>query len=275
MTNVDCYNCGSANYRFYASENGFDLVKCLECGLLFVNPRPTLQEIAQAHIYGVHQGSTKLEVTGSFNEEKIGVYLNVLKALYGTELDHEKKTLLDIGCGHGEFIAAIQQFSNNKVVATGMEPNVHKQRSAQKRGLDVSYFDIDTHTRRYDFLSLLNVYSHLPDPKESLMRWKDLLKHDGELLLETGDTANLSSKYHHRPFCLPDHLSFASEDIVVNILEKSGFEILDVKKYPKLRVSTRVVKEIVKLFWPNKKSMIKHMLKTYSRDMYVRAKLGS
>ena len=273
MIDVKCYNCGSDNHRFYASENGFALVKCLECGLLYVNSRPTLEEIAQAHEYGVHQGSAKLEVTGSFAEERIGNYLTILEDLYGTELGHGKKTWLDIGCGHGEFIAAVQQFSNNRVLATGMEPNVQKQRSAQRRGLDVSYFDVDTHTRRYDFFSLLNVYSHLPNPKESLMHWKDLLKPGGELLLETGDTANLHSKYHHRPFYLPDHLSFASEDIVVNILEKSGFEILDVKKYPKFKISTRVVKEIVKLFWPKKKSTIRHLLKTYGRDMYVRAKL--
>jgi len=271
---VNCYNCGADNNEFYASENGFTIVKCLECGLLYVTPRPTLAEIAKAYECGVHQGSTKLKVTGRFARELISGYCRVMKDFYGTELSHQKSTWLDIGCGYGEFIHALQRVSKNNVIARGVEPNIHKQKSARKRGLDVSYFDLGICTEQYDFISLLNVYSHLPNPKKSLMDWKRLLKPRGELLLETGDAATLDSTDIPRPLYLPDHLSFASEDIVVNILKKSGFEVIDIRKYcsPK-HSATSVVKETLKLFLPNRKSTIKVLLKGYKRDMYVRAKL--
>ena len=43
-----------------------------------------------------------------------------------------------------------------------------------------------------------------------------------------------------RPFYLPDHLSFASESIIIRILERLGFEILSVKKYPSSSNNTNI-----------------------------------
>lgn len=275
LEDVNCYNCEFDSHTYYAHENGFTLVKCLGCGLLYVTPRPSDEEIAQAHKYGVHKGDSRLEVTGQFDIVKVKNYLSVLGNLFGTKLTREKKTWLDIGCGHGEFITALQNFSQNNVLAKGIEPNVNKQKTARERGLDVSYFDLNTHNTQYDFISLLNVYSHLPNPKTTLINWKHLLKQGGELLLETGDTANLDSKDHLRPFNLPDHLSFASEKVVVNILKKAGFEITAIKKYPAFKWDTvKIIKETAKIFLPSKNSQIKQYIKSYDTDMYIKAKMA-
>jgi SAM-dependent methyltransferase len=236
MQMVKCYNCQSNKNTFYASENSFNLVKCNECGLLFVNPRPDNEEISRAHKVGVHRGSEELHMTGSFSLSKISIYRDIFKDIYGDDFCLDNISWLDIGCGHGEFLLALQQVGGGRIIAKGLEPNAHKQKSAQERGLDVSNFEIDEHNEKYDVISLLNVYSHLPDPPAILLDWKRLLMSGGELLLETGDTASLLSKNHYRPFDLPDHLSFASEKIVVDILERVGFEIVSVNKYPYLRI---------------------------------------
>ncbi|MCE5212460.1 MAG: class I SAM-dependent methyltransferase [Deltaproteobacteria bacterium] len=225
-----CYNCESEQHKFYAQENGFQLVKCDKCGLLFVNNRPNDDEITQAHMQGKHRGINDFSVTGSYNSKKIPQYLHILKDLFSDDL--KAKTWLDIGCGHGEFITAVQTYSKNRIDVKGTDPNVHKQKSAQMRGLNVSYFDIDSHKERYDIISMLNVYSHLPNPPTFLKSLKKLLYPGSELILETGDTADFKAQDHYRPFYLPDHLSFASERIVVDILEKLGFEIVCIKKYP-------------------------------------------
>lgn len=276
MIDVDCYNCGSKENTFYASENGFNLVKCPGCGLLYVSPRPTPEEVTQANKYGVHPGEKTLKVTKNFNRFKINKSIRVLRDFFGAELAHEEKSWLDIGCGYGEFIMALHAVSEDRIKAKGLEPNIIKQEWAQRKGLDVSCFDLNNHATRYDFISLLNVYSHLPNPAAELLNWKHLLKAGGELLLETGDTANLESKDHYRPFNLPDHLSFASEEIVVSILERIGFTITDIKKYPPIPMTPELVaKEIIKIFWPTKTSRIRYLFNGYTTDMYIRAKLMS
>lgn len=282
LVETGCYNCGSSGHTPYAAENGFCLVKCAACGLLYVTPRPDENQIAKAHECGVHQGQSELDMTGVFHEFTIPGYLKVLKDLYGCELEARTRTWLDIGCGHGEFLIAVQRSSNGRVSARGLEPNQHKQRSARSRGLEVTYFDLRTHTEQYDVVSLLNVYSHLPNPPEFLRLCKGLLKPGGELLLETGDTADLPRDEHPRPFLLPDHLSFASERIVLDMLQRWGFRALAVRKYPafpfKCEVS-RWLKEIVKLAWPGKQSQLGTLVEEYRRssryvtDMYVRSVL--
>jgi SAM-dependent methyltransferase len=279
MEQVNCYHCGSDRKSFYATENGYTLVKCDVCGLLYVSPRPSVEEIDKANMFGVHEGNFRLEVSGQYDEAKVEVYLSVLGEFFGGELDESDesdKSWLDIGCGHGEFIHALEMFSQDKVKPRGLEPNVNKQESARKRGLDVGYFDLETHDTKYDFISLLNVYSHLPDPMKTLTAWRRLLKPGGEIFLETGDTASLGSEDHYRPFNLPSHLSFASQDIVVDILRKVGFEITKIRKYPVFEVDfVRLVKEAIKYFLPNRTSRIKYLLRRrlYVTDMYIRARL--
>jgi SAM-dependent methyltransferase len=275
MERVNCYNCESEENKFYFKENGFILVKCSQCGLLYVNLVPSKEEIDEAVMSGVHVGEKQLNVSTCFNNCRIKEYLNILNRFFGSSFSDSKKTWLDIGCGNGEFIRALNIFSNN-IIAKGMEPNINKQITARKRGLDVTYFDLDNHTLKYDFISLLNVYSHLPNPKANLSNWKKLLKPGGELFLETGDTANLNSKEHYKPFNLPDHLIFASEDIVVNILRKIGFEIIEINKFPAFKSDIiTIAKEIAIVFLPNKTSRLKYLFnrKLYNTDMYIRARL--
>ncbi|SRR6266852_4186486 len=282
MINVLCYNCGSSQHEFYASENGFNLVKCSQCGLLYVNPRPSDEEIQESTKLGVHRGQHTVESTGRFMSEKLASYSTILQDIYHTELIDKKRTWLDVGCGHGELMMALDRFSQGHVVAKGLEPNLHKVKAASGRGLDVSYFDLSAHNQQYDVVSILNVYSHLTSPPEFLLLLKRCMKVGGELLLETGDTANLLAREHDRPFLLPDHLSFTSEEVMRGLLEKSGFDVLSVHKYPALNLQfmkTRVLKELVKVVLPNRRSQIWTLYSQYrlskkcKTDMYVRARL--
>jgi len=67
MIAVSCYNCASITYTNYLAENGFNLVKCKRCGLLYVNPRLDDSEINEATKIGTHKGIKDLMVTGSYD----------------------------------------------------------------------------------------------------------------------------------------------------------------------------------------------------------------
>jgi len=179
---------------------------------------------------------------------------------------------------------AVQQYANGGVTVRGNEPNVYKQRSARQRDLSVDYFDPETHGTRYDFISLLNVYSHLPNPPAFLESLTRIMKPGCELILQTGDTANLASADHYRPFYLPDHLSFASEEIIVGILKKLGFQIVRVQKYPLIRtdahtIAIELLKGMRALVMPRYRysSKLRYLpkhRKYRDTDMFVRARLA-
>jgi len=283
MIDVACYSCGSRQHTPYATENGCNLVKCVECGLLYTSPRPSDEEIEEGVKIGVHRGETTLTSTGRYMPIKVAIYHKVLTDIYETELQNRKRSWLDVGCGHGELLVALQELSRNKVVGKGIEPNQHKIAASRQRGLDISYFDLASHNESYDMISLLNVYSHLTNPPEFFRLVWRRLKPNGEILLETGDTANLQPDQHPRPFLIPDHLSFGSQEIITKLLKDAGFEIISVKKYPAIKVQfmkANILKDIIKAFLPHQKTQLSDVFSLfraakYRTDMWIRARVAT
>jgi hypothetical protein len=80
---------------------------------------------------------------------------------------------------------------------------------------------------------------------------KKLLNPEGELILQTGDKADISPKEHARSLYLPGHLSFASESTMVGILAYMGFKVQTIEKYPNERFNLgRIAKELIKFVLP-------------------------
>lgn len=276
LAGVACYYCGSSSSQPFATENGFDLVRCSGCGLLYVSPRPHEHDIAEAVRQGLHPGN--LEVTGRFYPPHLWEYRRVLRDLYGYELSENNRTWLDVGCGHGEFLLTLKQIAGSNVTAVGSEPNEHKQRSARSRGLDVTFIPLDQDDRTYDYISLLNVYSHIPDPGAFLELLRRRLNPGGELVLQTSDNSDLTPDTFFRPMYLPDHLSFATEQIVTGLLQRKGFRIIQIRKYPAfppvgtfLRIGMHLAMgRISKVKVLARNYLVSRRLKT---DMWIRAAL--
>jgi len=104
---------------------------------------------------------------------------------------------LDIGCGHGEFIRAISILFYDEILIRGLEPNIPKRQSAKNQGLDVDFFELKECREKFDFISSLNVFSHLPNPVREIEISCGLLNDNGEILLQTEDSGNLDGKGHH------------------------------------------------------------------------------
>src|SRR5690606_11536202 len=138
----------------------------------------------------------------------------------------------------------------------------------------VSYFNLFTHEGKYNIISLLNVYSHLPDPGVFISRCRNMLVPGGELIIQTGDSAHFSPEDHYRPFFLPDHLSFASAQILRDILTRNGFVVISVLCFRRVYLHiVSIAKELLKVVWARQKSRLKYMFNNkYRTDMFVRAR---
>lgn len=272
---IECYNCKSKGHQFFAKENGFNLVECNNCKLLFVENPPSFSQISTSNEQGLHKGDDDLNVTGSFNQTKISFYKEMIACLFNIN-ELKSKNWLDIGCGYGELLMTLNNISKN-ITALGSEPNKVKSAFAQSKGLDVGFIDIKEINTKYDVISLLNVYSHLPNPVDFLKTLKSKLNVSGELLIETGDITYYNPKNIPRPLYLPDHLSFTTEKNLIELLEGLGFEIVGIKKYPIINKNIKTfLKEFVKLILPNYTTRIHYFFyddNLLNTDMYIRAKL--
>jgi len=227
---IPCPLCSSNHFSLWASENGFDCVRCSSCGLLFVNPRPTMNTIEQAVTHGVHSldGMGKINVRARREAHKVSSNKRLIKSLFG-EIIHNSKPFswLDIGAGYGELVEALLKIAPRGSRIEGIEPMSFKVNYAQSLGLPIRACYLNKITSSYDFISILDIFSHIPDFRSFLKDIKEVLNPEGQILIKTGNAADIGHRRNFPgPLTLPDHLVFAGKKQLARFLDEAGFDIV-------------------------------------------------
>lgn len=248
LESIACPLCGGSHADPWGAENGFACVKCGDCGLVYVNPRPSLEDISHANEIGEHRTADEvLHVVFKRSLRKASRYAATVRAVFPDRVASATPVRwLDIGAGFGELVEVLQSILPAGSQVMGIEPMAPKAIDAQKRGLPVYQADLSQIAERFDVISLINVFSHIPDFRDFLARLRPLLREGGELFVETGNGGDLSSMREYPDLLyLPDHLVFAGETHLREYLEESGFSVLSTTT---VRVDTaaRFGKDLIK-----------------------------
>jgi 2-polyprenyl-3-methyl-5-hydroxy-6-metoxy-1,4-benzoquinol methylase len=273
---IVCPYCNNSQSIPWAKENGFMAVKCKECGLIYVNPRPNLNLINEAVRTGVHKEVDHRKT--AINRRvlsKVYIYKKIIRSMFADIWANPRKiSWLDVGAGYGELVEAVSALSIPGSKIEGLEPMKCKVDYAKERGLAVREGFIGVVNEKYDFLSLINVFSHIPDFRKFLKDIRNVLKVNGEIFIETGNIGDLISR-HNVPteLDLPDHLVFAGEEHIVGYLTEAAFSIIEIKRIRKDGF-INYAKNIAKLLLGRKVVLAIPYTSPY-RTILIRAKLRS
>ena len=273
---VPCPYCGAADYAPWASELGFVAGRCAGCGLIYVNPRPTQNLISAAVRTGAHGAEAKgLRVTSRRIPSKVSRYRALLGHLFSDVWNSGKAvSWLDVGAGYGEVVEAVTQLAPAGSRVEGVEPMAPKAANARARGLPVDEGYLRPTHPKVDFVSLVDVFSHLPDFGAFLNDVVAVLEPNGEMFIETGNLADLSERNEFPgELGLPDHLVFAGERHMRGFLERAGFEIVRVEG---IRIDDvpNLIKNIVKKAL-RRPAQICFPYQSGYRQLLIRARLRS
>lgn len=231
LESVSCPFCQSNESNHWVTENGFNAVKCRECGLIYVNPRNIQSVVDKAVTTGHHSEVLGgRNVVGRRSKRKVLKYRRVLGRLFN-DVWSENRTIswLDIGAGFGEIVEALSSLAPKGSQVHGIEPMGPKAQNAQSRGILVREGYLNSVKESYDFVSLVDVFSHLPDFRPFLLEIKNVLNDGGQIYLQTGNIADLrGSNDVPTQLDLPDHLVFAGEKHIIAYLEEAGFKIIEI-----------------------------------------------
>ncbi|MBX9884566.1 MAG: class I SAM-dependent methyltransferase [Novosphingobium sp.] len=235
LETIACPNCRTSESSVWGHESGFVAVKCSSCGLVYVNPRPREDAISDANKIGLHPGDEKaLDVTYRRIPGKIPHYSAILREMFAEERAAGLAVKwLDVGAGYGEFIEAVLATMPPGSEALGIDPMAPKVKVAQSRGLPVYSRELSEVGDGYDVISLINVYSHIPDFDEFGAMLASKLKPGGILFIETGNIAAVTREQFPDTLLLPDHLVFSSLPQMRMIFERLG---MDLPLYKETRV---------------------------------------
>ena len=276
LENIDCPYCGESRSTPWANENGFTAVKCSGCGIVYVNPRPSISLIYEAVQTGVH---TDVEHERTAIARRVGAKVTFYKAILASMFDDVWQTRkhiswLDVGAGYGEVVEAVTLLATSGSKIEGIEPMKPKAAHAQARGLCIREAYVSDVQDKYDYVSVINVFSHIPDFRDFLKSVKNVLTVNGEILIETGNTGDLQSREDvPGELDLPDHLVFAGEKHIIGYLSESCFSILKIRRIRKDGFMNGA-KNIVKKLLGRKVSLAIPYTSPY-RSILIRAKLMS
>jgi SAM-dependent methyltransferase len=207
----ECDLCGETNYvvekiflanewdsvkKFYQSSkqmnpfqylpNKFELLKCLNCGLMYVNPRIkdwVVNRFYDEYLSGKYEGYIR-NYDSSFRETLFKEYFHLIKGFL--EKNEEERTFLDIGCANGEFVKI---FKENGYRSYGIEVAPLVAEKAKNFGEvfigDVEFELKKLHPDSFNVIALVDSIEHFSSPRRTMELVYDKLKSSGVVFIET------------------------------------------------------------------------------------------
>jgi SAM-dependent methyltransferase len=234
LETIACPYCASSRHHAWAQELGFTTVRCADCGLLYCNPRPAAAFIDAAVRTGAHGPEAQgLVVTARRIAGKVARYHRVFSEMFDDLWSAGRPiSWLDVGAGYGEVLEAVNALAPAGSRICGLEPMHPKAVKARERGLTIVEDYLRPGQPKVQVISVVDVFSHIPDFGAFLGDVCAVLEPGGELYVETGNLADLATRDEFPgELGLPDHLVFAGEKHLLGYLDRAGFDIVRIRRW--------------------------------------------
>ena len=229
LESVPCDLCGGGDSVLEVEENGFHIVRCRGCGLVFCNPRPTPAELRRFYDrYYAPESEDLWEVQMRRPFEREGLQFLASRSA--------PDRVLDVGCGCGFFLDMMRSAGWE---TTGVEVSAPAVRYAREElGLDVIQGQVEEAelpAESFGAATLWYVLEHVPNPSAVLAAAFAALRPGGVVLVRVPNRnvkidrllARLGA-VGRRLFliCPPRHLFDYTPETLTRLLDKAGFRTL-------------------------------------------------
>jgi hypothetical protein len=140
--------------------------------------------------------------------------------------------VLDVGCYDGSFLSHL----NGGFERFGLEPNEDAARKAERSGIHILGKATTDIPARFSAqaVTAFDVIEHIQDPRNFLKQLRDAAGDNGFIIIASGTTSApsfrfMSSRYWY--CCLPEHLSFISEEWCKKTAHVLGLDIESMERY--------------------------------------------
>ena len=282
MENVTCNLCGSTNtpLLFHTRDRGsgcFQIVRCPDCALVFVNPRPTEKVISAYYpddYYPYFEGyrtATRLnrlkrwfaraiaqEYDGHCKQKDVpnkrGWWRKVVVRPFRYSLQRlppyvEGGRILDIGCAVGKDLDLARELGWETV---GVEISERAAAQARAKGHQVFTGTLEQasyHESSFHAVVMWDVLEHLHNPLGTLKEISRILKPGGSLLGKALSIYSFQGRVFRDKWWpgmdVPRHLYFYSPRLLADMLDAAGLELAHVS----FLSSPRCMAESLQLTW--------------------------
>lgn len=229
MEEMKCIFCETESNHVVIDENGYKGKKCPHCGLIYISPRPSFEEIVD--LYGHNNASISAEshISDAFQKRLYARHhLRIIRSFV------KSGALLEIGAGAGYFLDEARKIGFypfglefNPVQANFIRNKLNI--TCEESPLCVSIFE----GKKFDVVYHCDVISHFFDPISDFRKINEIMNDSSFLIFETGNLGEVDQNYfkYFQRFQYPDHLFFFSTDNLIDLLERTGFKFIKIYRY--------------------------------------------
>ena len=220
----NCPICQSEKHTFWrqgidhnVSQDTFKITECNGCGFRFTNPIPseeTIGDYYKSENYISHSSTKKGIINKIYHkvrERAIKQKEQLISSL------SKSKTLLDIGCGTGDFLGYCK---NKNWECLGLEPDQSARELALKNN-NVIAENLDQlksiQSESRDVITMWHVLEHVYNLNEDIQEYKRILKPGGHLIVAVPNCSSHDASHYQEHWAaldLPIHLyHFQPKDI--------------------------------------------------------------
>ena len=205
-----CILCNASKFRIILQKDRWKYCRCLNCGLVSLHPRPTVQELMKNYEDYLPTPSEEIDKWEKMVKQIIDKSADLIEARTNTS----RGKLLDVGCGYGFFLKEMKlrgwDVEGVEVSQTG------RQYSQDKWSIHVysqPLEDLDIPENSFDVVTLFYLIEHVNDPLVLLREVNRIIRPGGLILLRWPHTTPivrilgpLSRKLdlYHTPYHLYD-----------------------------------------------------------------------
>jgi 2-polyprenyl-3-methyl-5-hydroxy-6-metoxy-1,4-benzoquinol methylase len=187
MEEIPCIFCNKSTEHIVIEEEGYKGRKCPTCGLIYISPRPSLDEIRNLYRLDHSHISAKSLISDFVSKKLVAKHhLRIIKKFI------RNGSMLEIGAGAGHFLNEARKEGFD---VYGVEPNEVLAKFIEEkigipcgRVLDDSLFN----GKEFDVIYHCDVISHFYDPIQEFEKINRRLKKYGLLVFETGNLGMLN-----------------------------------------------------------------------------------
>lgn len=237
---IRCCICTSTDTRTFLIRKKDSLIKCLNCGVIFVWPFPTQKQIkriyTQEHFTKVDPKDKNQSGYGSYFKEE-HLWEKIAEKQVEIIKQYKKEgNLLDVGCGLGMFLLKAKK-QGFKVY--GLDILDFSVKICHKRGLEkvkkgeIGQLNKLFSQKRFDVITASHILEHVADPLKFISQIKMHLKPKGILFIAVPDGQSLIARilgkkwfgyYHYQ------HLFVFNKTCLIKILNDLNIKIIKIGK---------------------------------------------
>jgi len=233
---VNCPACDSNNYQLEFKKNIFQFCRCKKCWTLFINPRPSQQQLSNFYSQSksiafwseyIFPKSEKARIKNIFIP-RTKLVADILKKYYGLPI----RTLIEVGSGDGFFLRLARDFKIAKKILA-IEPSkkaAEKCRAAGFEVLEKMVEDVELEIKA-DAVVSFELIEHLFSPRDFIKGCRKILKNKGIFILSTPNIEGFDLTVLgvlSDNIAGPSHLNYFHLDSIKKLLSDEGFEVLDI-----------------------------------------------